>query len=358
MASRYLVACVVLAIACGGDDAPGTGSTTTDPTTTVGTSLTTSATSSATQTTSDESSSSGDASSESSGVVDSSTGEPACPDTHECVALPEGWHGPSLLRLDTADAPADPCPSEYPNTDDLGGADLLADPATCGCTCGDASGTACAPSTTLRYYGTDATCSSAPLSAEIFTTACNLLPAIFPTNAHWVLDPVLVEGGACEPLATVDVVPPAFATTATVCSGAELLDVGCDADNSEVCAPRIGDEQLCIWQDGEQRCPAGFERRAMTFHRTVDDARTCTECSCGDPVGLCDDAFAYLFTNVCNPPISGLVTADGECHGTSGVYSTQSAALSVGEPTAFCSAGVVGPIGEATPAMPVTVCCG
>src|SRR5689334_23238961 len=98
MASRYLVACVVLAIACGGDDAPGTGSTTTDPTTTVGTSLTTSATSSATQTTSDESSSSGDASSESSGVVDSSTGEPACPDTHECVALPEGWHGPSLLR--------------------------------------------------------------------------------------------------------------------------------------------------------------------------------------------------------------------------------------------------------------------
>ena len=30
----------------------------------------------------------------------------------------------------------------------------------------------------------------------------------------------------------------------------------------------------------------------------------------------------------------------------------------VGEPTAFCSAGAIGPIGEATPAMPVTVCCG
>ncbi len=352
-----MVALALLFAACSNDDSPGSGGSSTDPSTTL--SSTTLGTTSLTTTasTTDETGTSGDPSSDSTAMVDSSTGEPVCPDTHVCVPMPDGWNGPVLVRLGTEREPAEPCPESYPTTDGLGGTDLVAPPATCGCSCGEATEVTCALSATLRYYGDDASCGSTPLTTEIFTTACNILPATFPPGANWVLDPVLTEGGSCLPESTMEVEDAAFATTALACSGAELLDYGCDSDDNQVCAPRVDDEALCVWQDGDASCPEGYERRASTYHRAIEDARGCAECGCGEPQGLCDDAFAYLFSGFCNGQLAGLVTADAECHASSGVQSTQSAAFDTGTPSAFCAASEPTPSGEAVGAMPVTVCC-
>jgi hypothetical protein len=347
---------LLLVGACSNDDAPGDGGSTTDVSTTMGATVTLSTSTtqdSATEPTSDSTGTDGSHGTEDATVAADSTGGPPCPETHACVAVPEGWNGPAVLRIGTIDEPAAACPDGYPVRDDVGGSDLIAPPASCECSCGQAVGAACSVAATLRYYGDDDTCSGTPLSTEIFT-ACNPLPTVFAAGSHWVLDPVLVEGGACEAQASSIVEPAMFTTTASTCAGAALLEFGCS--DEEVCAPRAGDEALCIWQDGDEGCPSGFEE-ASSFHRTIEDTRMCTGCSCGDPVGLCDDAFAYLFQNVCNPPVAAAIIADGECHASSQFNTASGAAFLSGTPSAFCAATDASASGEAVGGTPVTVCC-
>jgi hypothetical protein len=353
------VACALaIATACGdssgdggvdGDDgtgAPTTDSSVTDPTTGP------SSADDSTGTTGGEDTGTGTEGTD--GPIDGSTtdAEP-CPDSHVCLAaVPEGWNGPVVRLERPALAPEPSCPTAYPTVELDAGADVVADPATCTCSCGDATGVECQVSTFLHFYGDADTCSDVvPANFEVFVTVCNILPTEFDNFTYWTLDPVLVTGGTCEPMLEQQVDPPSFANALTACGGAELLS-GCDADR--ICAPRLGDE-LCIWHDGDERCPDGYDDRHV-YYGGIDDQRACDECECGEPSGLCNDAYGVLYEAICNVPVSGVILADGECHPT-GSAGTRSAALVLGEPTAFCEPSTSTPQGEAVGAMPTTLCC-
>lgn len=350
---RLIVGCIAVG-GCGDDssagDSRGTDSASSSPTATDGTLTTTTATSAPdpdTSTTADGTS---------SGGVDATTGEAACPASHSCVAVPPGWTGPVLLR-ESEDPEATPeCPDGYPELEAVGGAELTAATAECGCSCGEANGTTCALATTVHYWGTDPTCSNGtPLqSYNLFTTVCNDLGATLPANSYFQVEPVEVDGGSCAPQQTAVVGPAVYGELASTCGGAELLE-GCEG--GDVCAPRATGESLCVWQDGDTDCPAGFDGERTLVHRTIDDARGCTECTCDDPVGLCDTATITMFANVCNPPISTLLDTTGECDLGSTGSVTRSAIFDVGLPNAFCVASPAVATGAATPADPVTICC-
>jgi hypothetical protein len=346
-----------LVVACGGDSSGdgGDDDTTTSPTVTI--SVTNTMSDPTTVDTSDGDDASGTETGETDNGTDpddtSTTATETCPDTHVCLAAPpEDWNGPVVRLQRPALAPRPSCPTDYPNQQVAAGLDVLADPATCTCSCGQASEVDCELSGQLRYYGNAENCSDVvPASFEIFSTDCVFMPDQFGGFTNWTLDPVPVTGGSCEPELAQSMDAPSFATVVTACGGAEIVP-GCDPD--EICAPRAGDE-LCIWQDGDSRCPDGWDERFL-YYGTIDDQRGCEECTCAEPTGLCDDAYAVLYGGACNVPIAGVIAGDGECHPT-GTSITQSATLVVGEPTAFCEPSVSEATGEAVGSMPTTLCC-
>lgn len=349
---RAVIGAISLAIGACGDDADVGESTATEATTL----STTLSTTMATMTSLDpDSSTSLDPDTSTSGD-DTTTGGPSCPETHACVVVPDGWTGPVLLRESEDPKARAECPKTYPDAAAAGGADLEAEAAECGCSCGDAAGVTCALATTLHFWGSDPTCSEGTPaeSFNVFTTICNALGLSIPSDSYFQVEPVLVEGGACAPEASLNVPPATFGRTASTCGGAELLE-GCD--ESEVCAPRAEDESLCVWQEGDEDCPDGFEERREVYHQALDDQRACNECTCGDPAGLCDNAVITMFANVCNPPVSGSILASGECYPGSAIQPTQSVIFDVGDPSAFCVASSAVATGEATPTEPLTVCC-
>ncbi|MBX7083988.1 MAG: hypothetical protein K1X88_32570 [Nannocystaceae bacterium] len=353
--ARAVLCLASLLAACGNDDDAGgdgtTGSSTASTSLTSTSSPTTTSASATDGSTSDGTSGEG---SSDSGSADS-TGAPAvCPASHACLELPEGWTGPVVRRKAHFGAVPPACPEAYPEALALGGEGLIADPAECGCTCGDPIGASCALSTTIHFWGTDASCSEgSPQNIEVFTTICNVIPTL-PANAHFTADPVAIEGGMCSPIASQQLPPASFAATGTACGGAELLD-GCA--EGELCAPLADAEALCVWQAGDVECPADFDALREVYYAGVDDARGCDECTCGDPVGVCDGSTLTMFSNICNPPVSASVPADGECHAGSAVNTTGSAAFLLGPPTAFCAANPVAASGEASPTTPTTMCC-
>jgi len=268
-----------------------------------------------------------------------------------------GWAGPVVLRESADTKGAVECPAEYPDATAAGGDDLAAPAAQCGCDCGDATGVECELSTTLRNWGSDSTCSiGTPVTSHtLFATVCNPLGTIISDDSYFQVDPVAIDGGSCLAEPSMQLAPAAFATAATTCGGAALLE-GCG--DAEVCAPRAIGDTLCVWQDGDGDCPEGFDGERRLYHRSIDDTRGCNECTCGDPVGLCDAANVTLFTNLCNPPVSGFIPATAECFAGSSFSTTSSGILGVGQPNAFCVANDPVATGSATPIEPVTVCCG
>ncbi len=360
--------------ACGeGDASPGTGTSndstsgsgpTTFSTFSTTAPMLTTASDPTMDSTTDVDTTNGSDSSDSSGSDSSSTstgpGGMFCPDSHTCVSeAPEDWNGPvTLLRNPRSDDP-DPepasCERNYPRVDAQGFADLQAEPAECGCECGSANASACETSTTLRYWADDATCDAdIPQTITVFAASCTPLPD-FPGSANYTAEPLQAVGGACQAASDEVVVPAVWNTEVTACGGAELLE-GCAEGRVCTPVPEAQDAALCIWREGEHECPDDFEVD-RTLYQDIDDTRGCETCSCGAPMGICDDARVFLWNgSTCLVPAAGSISADAECH-QGGSTEARAASLSAGQPTAFCSPSEPLPSGEAVGSEATTVCC-
>lgn len=165
------------------------------------------------------------------GVADCA--EPSCAPFAACVAaLPAGWDGYAAL-YNGSGMPA--CPGVFMSMLAPGSFGLTAAPAACtACSCGAASGGACAPS-----------------------------------------------GG-------VATVPPVmWAETAIGCEGNYPDALGCTG--TDVCLPRVASPfhaGMCIHQTGDVACPAGtpFSEHHV-FYAGLFDTRGCAACACGAPSG-------------------------------------------------------------------------
>jgi hypothetical protein len=344
---------------CGGDDSQGddtdgasSGPTATTPTTAVTASTATSV--------GDEGA---DGSSGSEGTTadpdtGSDTGVTNCPSsTHRCVAEPEeGWQGPVRSASSAADE-AVACGGAYPESTAVAFADITAPASACDCSCEAPVGTTCANTVTLHFHGDSDACSSAtPTNITLFEGICNSLQFPFPSNSHWLADPVEASGGACEPLGATATAEASFGTRVTACGGAEL---GSGCANGRVCAPRASsenDEGLCVWREGEHGCPNGYPERSVLFSE-IEDTRDCSQCVCSPPVGLCNAATVQLWGgNTCQTLLAGVFTADGECAAGNG-NGVVTARYLPGEPTAFCTPSGGEPQGDAVGTGPITLCC-
>lgn len=277
---------------------------------------------------------------------------------------PEGWSGPVAVHQAAFDPqvrkPEPPsCGVAYPDPAATGFEDLLAEPATCECACGDANGTACENSTTLRYWGDDATCDEGIAQAvTIFASSCNTLPTEFDGNGNYSADPLTAVGGACAPNTEEALEPAVWSWQTQACDGASLIeDAGCADDR--VCAPlpESDDAAMCIWQAGEHECPDTFDTTRILYE-DIDDDRGCETCSCAAPNGLCDSAFVSLWNGpTCLVPSAGVVGANGECDASGTATTARAASLNSGGPTAFCVPSPPESAGAAVGTEPVTVCC-
>ncbi len=352
-----------LSAACNGDDDPSGGTTTGNGggpmtmTLTTMTSLTTEG-----QTNGDTADSTGDTTAAVDDTAGTSTGEPlpVCPGA--CVEMaPTGWSGP-VATIDSdplEDAPD--CPEAFATAAVEAFDGFAFEPASCDCDCGEAEGAVCDPIGTVRNHGSVENCAGAVVDTiNLSAGACVTVPVGGSSFAR--LEPVeLLTLGTCQPIEANVFPDPTFETRVTACEAEVMAGFSCDEMEGMGCVAESPEEplapQMCIWREGEHDCPedSGYVED-RTLHNDFVDERGCTECTCDDPVGVCDNATATLYSSAnCSAGLAALMTGEGFC--TSVSVSTTTARYLPGTATAFCPAAEVEPTGEVTPEQPITVCC-
>jgi hypothetical protein len=262
----------------------------------------------------------------------------------DCVPLPPaGWDGPYLLQTNPAGTVPE-CPSNAPVPAYTGFADPGEQP-DAGCTeCAcDRSNGSCAPPASI--FASALRCDAGTLFGAPFdppggwdggcTTsdavaagaACNGSPCV----ASIVAGPVGVMDDGCTPSKTapVDAGPPGFETSVVACTGSTSPAITC-GDPHLTCTPSAPPSSgflTCIFQEGDNPCPAGSPYSEQhVVYAGFDDQRGCTPCGCGPPGSSCTATLAVFGDDMCT---AGLINAGISSAGAS-CFDLQAAGLPLG----------------------------
>lgn len=282
-----------------------------------------------------------------------------CAEGNSCLsAPPKDWQGPGIVAL-TERGNAPECPADHPDAVLTVRSDLSAVPATCDCDCAAATGVSCgSPQMTHVNSGLCTAAGGITLSSPCTT----INPLYGPSGRYRAADPGLA-GGSCAAIPTQNIEAAQFQTEITVCGGA--MAVGSCDERSESCLPDSSGlfERKCIWQQGDQACPASndYDVRFVYFS-AVDDSRACTPCTCGTPQGSCEGEITLRTSSNCSGGLSGgMFPSDASCF-TALRGGLSIAGVQWGPPAnnmleGTCTPSSSSPTGEAQPADPVTFCC-
>ena len=156
--------------------------------------------------------------------------------------------------------------------------------------------------------------------------------------------------GSCTPNVVQTAAPPEWMTTVTLCA-APARGGDCGSDRCTATPPEGIATQACISKQGDHACPGGGYSARTLYHRSVNDARGCQNCTCDGP-GPCEaQAFAHD-SGSCNDsaqplPLGNCVDIDvSNFYGVTASIAPES-----------CTPSQASPAGEAAPAEPLTVCC-
>ncbi len=278
----------------------------------------------------------------------------SCDAPSTCVqAPPTGWKGPVALYSGAPNtSPA--CPLDYPEPAFTAHGDPTGAPATCS-TCACAS-----PQVTcgVDVVYSDAACADTPTITKkqsIELGQCLTVPSVAAGSVE--VSGLSAATGSCTatggdaskeaPQWGVDVL--GCSVTPPACAGG-------------VCVPEPTggfEPDVCVWQEGDQACPAGLYPKKRVFYQTFDDARGCTPCTCSPMQGAsCSGGSVNFYPkdSCINSQASPTVTV------ASCVDADVSAKLSVklgGVTTSVgtCDASGGEPTGTLAGAAPITVCC-
>jgi len=260
-----------------------------------------------------------------------------------CTPVPKGWSSMQAFWV----GPIEKAPfyGEFHGEKTLprftGRADLDAAPAECDvCSCGESTGKCTTLPASIEVHA--ATCGQAgsslsfggPTNWDGSCSNANSIPAgqKCPTGSSTLCAQsvsVAPLGAPADescapftdklPVARARIYGPDWKTAAV---GYDMP--GCDTNES--CVPSINDLpsgfRSCIYQHGEHECPASWnDDRVVVYEVTVDkagyvDARNCSPCSCGAPVGsLCVGQFRVFEDAACMKQISAdpISSLDGQC---------------------------------------------
>lgn len=280
----------------------------------------------------------------------------------QCVdEAPEGWQGPfAHWEGDNPQAGSFVCPGPFSTLSTEGFDRLVAPAAECTCGCGLLMGAMCSGGGIEDHNMSS--CSGAATVAEPLIAGCNSAP-----HAGWAGDPGSitfngpeVSGGECTPMAASTIIPSYFAGLHAACEAPTAAAADCASDQR--CTPIPSDPYftpMCIWADGELPCPpdSAYTERQV-FHRSAQEGRGCSDCTCEPPTGPCTGATIELWTGYsCTGSSIETLEAGGCSDGGAGglIRGINYAPGSL--PSSQCEASSVTPTGQATPAEPVTFCC-
>ena len=266
-------------------------------------------------------------------------------------AAPAGWTGPFALSSASPPDASLVCPQGWaPQA--MGGQDLIAPAATCGCDCAPGGGTC---SVSVSYYS-DSSCTAVVESAASDGGCADL----FTASSHgYAIATGVATGMTCAPAPTTAV--PAIGWTTGVVLCAPPAIEAC-ADGPCLPAPPTGfDGRWCVMAEGEQGCPAGAYSEASVVHRNAVDSRACSPCTCDAPASAaCPGAVNVYFLPDCAFGFeAGNMAVSGTCGAApyDGADDYWSLAYDGAPPTYACGGPGVAPIGEAAPSEPFTMCC-
>lgn len=257
------------------------------------------------------------------------------------------WAGPVVVHRADADGGVADCDGEYGSLATEGFTSVSADPASCGCSCGDATGTTCNP--VVRRYG--AGCAAIQGSYVVEGGECVDIPDV-AGGSSWRVTTPAPEGGACQPALDVDVAPPSFGDPVRLCAPSGPGEGSCE---SGFCAPTpdIEDEPMCYWHEGDVECPAG--QKTLIYDGTFDDTRDCGACECGSPEGDCVWEYASVSLALGADCFFGTYLPIDQCTpvqaGTAAIHASNI------NPEVSCSPSGGQPMGEVTPTGVITMCC-
>jgi len=266
-----------------------------------------------------------DSSSEETDTAETDSAETDTEGTDTCgEAIPAGWSGPIRRELGSE------CPDgRDPLMQTFAG--LEVEPSTCSCACGPIEGGTCVGEQTFLLNESTSSCDdiySGSLGVPVGETAWtdyNWLTPLFATAP--------LEGGACAPSTTASHPAPAWAQETASCAVDAAVGAAC--------------EPTCIFQEGDQVCPAGFPERVVEYEG-FEDSRACEDtCACGSPDGDCD-----LINRLLEFLPYEVFIEVGECAGMSAEVQV------LGQPNGSCEPSADMPAtGSVEPALPVTFCC-
>jgi hypothetical protein len=300
----------------------------------------------------------------------SGTGTPSCSD--ECAPPSDGWNGPALLWFGPVEK-APNCPSDAPNVEYEGHANLVASNECTACTCGPSEGT-CSPLTEINFYMSEIACTpNEPIytmtpppdwDGSCYTdgfVAANTYSYIRMNQHHLTNDSCTASSSSYISDPTLS-----WETSARACGG--KLDPACDGVAC-IHQDRESDGFIaCVYRDGDRECPVAYPVQHV-FYAGFDDQRACTSCECGAPVGSNCVGGVWFYADTECKESTNLMQQDAFGHGGVCVpsppinpgplwYSTGSISLNPIEYwPGICAATGGESIGQANPTEPTTFCC-
>ncbi len=232
---------------------------------------------------------SGEAGTGEAGTLDAGS---ACPSLFECAPAmpPPGWNGPVVLLTGPGDGSPPSCPTNAPFMDGpIVYSGLMADPATCTCSCAPPSPVGSCGSATLQNKSS--MCSLVSGLTDVATIANGMCGLVgLASTGNWTLRPPAFtpSSGTCTPNHTTTKPPVGWSASYRPC-GFDTRSCGA----SSICVPtRDAGRQLCIYVDGDATCPAAFGTKLVTTKHVdpvtdLQDTRDCSTCSCGAVGGSC-----------------------------------------------------------------------
>ncbi len=290
---------------------------------------------------------------------------PACPaDTHFCAApAPEGWSGPVIGAKAGTLAELAACPAEFATEEKLVASELAV-AGECSCDCpGIAAGVLCSDAVISAVNGTsvqqcNAICAGGCATAlkPDATCAASLDSDITAAPAVRVSLGKIQNSGTCGAAIESNNFAAEFAEQARYCSGS-AIEASCPASGE--CLPVSSDasyDSVCIFQAGDQECPAEYSEKTLRFEGLTDD-RSCSSCSCSGPA----------VNSSCGGQVSIFSGTASPCGGSATVLTATCTAKTAAQAitakwnpaaTFDCSLSSGGvESGEAAATDPVTFCC-
>ncbi|HTQ48234.1 MAG TPA: hypothetical protein VMI75_36005 [Polyangiaceae bacterium] len=285
---------------------------------------------------------------------------PSCSGAFGCVPdVPAGWQGPMEVYAGAAAPPA--CMVNFAQS--VGANDVLQAPAaTCGCSCGQSTTTCKPPMMTFSDSMTCTTAGGSCATSTLTPNVCQTLDERSQCATAVTLDMSLLAGtsvmGSCTAAPMRDVPPYSWGIQARGCVST-VAAAQVDCGSGKICAPAPEPgfaQKLCISHAGDVACPGNGYGVKHLYYTSVDDTRTCSDCTCGMPTG-----------GSCSFSVVGYSSSDQSCTGNAVTYLPGTKCAGVQQPGDFrltlaptngsCTASTSSASGTATPTGPVTVCC-